>query len=135
MIFPQLIFIVIALTLIVYFIWSIKKFKSKKNLKQLLLKAIILILIAGFSWIWFVPMNAGQRGEAPICKFRFQVFIYEVHDYGGYGDFQDIYIKTIPAKYGERDFYEKIGGWKEYFGIKSIEYQTREEYLGKDINF
>ena len=31
-----------------------------------------------------------------------------------------------------KDFYKKIGGWEEYFGFKKAEYQTYEEYFGKE---
>ncbi|WP_271784856.1 hypothetical protein [Aquimarina algiphila] len=101
-------------------------------MRRLTLKIIISALVIGFSWIWFVPIHVGQIGESPVCKFRFQVFEYEVHDYSGYGNIQDLLIRTVPVKYGAFDFYKKIGGWKEYFGLKKAEYQTYEEYFGKE---
>ncbi|WP_282079391.1 hypothetical protein [Aquimarina algiphila] len=130
--FPELIFGIIALILVRYTIWNIKVYMRKKNLKRLIRNIILSIMIVGFSWIWFVPIHVGQIGESPVCKFRFQVFEYEVHDYSGYGNIQDLLIRTVPVKYGAFDFYKKIGGWKEYFGLKKAEYQTYEEYFGKE---
>ncbi len=132
MMFPELIFGIIALILVRYTIWNIKVYMRKKNLKRLIRNIILSIMIVGFSWIWFVPIHVGQIGESPVCKFRFQVFEYEVHDYSGYGNIQDLLIRTVPVKYGAFDFYKKIGGWKEYFGLKKAEYQTYEEYFGKE---
>lgn len=129
---PELIFVFITVILIGYLIWGIKICKRTKNLKRLIVKGIVSILIIGFSWIWFVPMYVGQRGESPVCKFRFQVFEYDSHDYSGYGNFSDLFFKTIPNKYGTIDFYRKIGGVKEYFGLKSFEFQTEEQYFGKE---
>ncbi|TPN82878.1 hypothetical protein [Aquimarina algicola] len=130
--FPKIIFIIIVLIITGYIIWNIKIYKRKKNSKGLIRNMILSILIVGFSWIWFVPVYVGQWGESPVCKFRFQVFVYETHSYSGYGDIQDILIKTRPRKYGMRDFYKKIGGWKEYFGLQKSDYQTYEEYFGKE---
>ncbi|WP_160114310.1 hypothetical protein [Aquimarina sp. AU119] len=132
MMFPELIFGIIALILVRHTIWNIKVYMRKKNLKRLIRNIILSIMIVGFSWIWFVPIHVGQIGESPVCKFRFQVFEYEVHDYSGYGNIQDLLIRTVPVKYGAFDFYKKIGGWKEYFGLKKEEYQTYEEYFGKE---
>lgn len=132
--FPELIFGFITIGLIGFLIWSLRVYKRKKNLKKLMLKILISILIIGFSWIWFVPIYIGQNGESPVCKFRFQVFVYETHDYSGHGDFRDLLIRPIPVKYGSRDFHRKIGGWKEYFGLKKAEYQTYEEYFEKKKN-
>ncbi|WP_282089569.1 hypothetical protein [Aquimarina algiphila] len=132
MMFPELIFGIIALILVRHTIWNIKVYMRKKNLKRLIRNIILSIMIVGFSWIWFVPIHVGQIGESPVCKFRFQVFEYEVHDYSGYGNIQDLLIRTVPVKYGAFDFYKKIGGWKEYFGLKKAEYQTYEEYFGKE---
>lgn len=94
-------------------------------------KIIISVIILGFSWIWFVPIHIGQRGELPVCKFRFQVFEYDTHDYSGHGNIDDLFFKSIPEKYGMIDLYTKIGGWEEYFGLKSFEYETDEQYFGK----
>ncbi len=129
---PELIFVFITLALIVYLIWSIKSYKRTKDIKRLVSKIMLSILIIGFSWIWFVPIYIGQRGESPVCKFRFQVFEYDSHDYSGYGNFSDLFVKTLPIKYGTIVFYRKIGGMKEYFGLKSFEYQTEEQYFGKE---
>lgn len=129
---PELIFVFITLILFIFLIWSIKRFKQTKDIKRLTSKIILSVLIIGFSWIWFVPIYIGQRGESPVCKFRFQVFEYDSHDYSGYGNFLDLFVKSIPKKYGTIVFYRKIGGTKEYFGLKSFEYQTKEQYFGKE---
>lgn len=119
---PDLIFILITLVLIGYLMWSLRKRKVKVALKVKISKIIISALIIGFSWIWFIPIYIGQSGESPVCKFRFQVFEYETHDYSGHGDLKDIFIRPIPRKYGTMDFHRKIGGWKEYFGFIKAEY-------------
>lgn len=112
--------------------WSLKAHKRKRNLKKLIQKILILALIISFSWIWFVPFYVGQRGELAVCKFRFQVLEFDHHDYNGYGDLTDLFIELQPKEYGQTVFYEKIGGWKEYFGFKKAHYQTYEAYFGKE---
>ena len=130
--FPELIFIFIFFIVVGYLIWNIKNHRQKNNFKKLIRNTTISMLIIGFSWIWFVPIYIGQRGESPVCKFRFQVFEYNSHDYSGYGNFSDLFIKTFPNKYGSIEFHSKIGGVKEYFGLKSFEYETEEQYFGKE---
>lgn len=78
---PELIFIITSIIIIVgYLVWAMIKYRRYKNFNRLMQKVIISILIISFSWIWFVPMYIGQRGESPACKFRFQVFEYDEHD-------------------------------------------------------
>lgn len=31
-----------------------------------------------------------------------------------------------------KDFHKKIGGWKEYFGLKTFEYPSYEAYFKKE---
>ncbi len=130
--FPESIFGIIVMILVGYTIRNFKIYQSKKNSKRLMGKIFLSIMLIGLSWIWFVPMHVGQIGESPVCKFRFQVYQYDVHDYSGYGDIQDVLIRTKPAKYGTIHLQSKIGGWKEYFGLNRAEYQTDEEYFGKE---
>ncbi len=118
MMFPELIFGIIALILVRHTIWNIKVYMRKKNLKRLIRNIILSIMIVGFSWIWFVPIHVGQIGESPVCKFRFQVFEYEVHDYSGYGNIQDLLIRTVPVKYRAFDFYKKNRWLERIFWIK-----------------
>jgi len=124
--FPELIFGIIVLVLIGYLIWS-----SKKNNKRFLLKIIMSVLIVAFSWIWFIPTYVGQRGENAVCKFRFQVIEYDADDYG-YGTWKGYFFDLKPSKYGTLVLRERVGGWKEYFGFKKAQYQTYEEYFGKE---
>ena len=88
-------------------------------------KLVLYLLLLGFLFIWFVPMNIGWRGESSVCKFRFQVFECDWHDYGGNGDFYDWLISAKPEKYGTLVLYDKIGGWQEYFGLKAIDMDKR----------
>ncbi|WP_271785422.1 hypothetical protein, partial [Aquimarina algiphila] len=118
--------------LITYLVWSfVFFFKSKRKRNHLLQKLLLVLCITIFNYIWFIPIEIGWRGELPVCKFRFQVFEYDTHDYSGHGDFKDLFFRSTPKKYGMIDIHEKIGGWKEYFGLKSFEYDTNEEYFGK----
>lgn len=128
---PQIFFLIIAILLVVFIIISIVRFKYNRNYRSLIFKLIILILLLGFSWIWFIPMYVGQRSELAVCKFRFQVFEYDTHDYG-YGNWNDHFFRMIPHKYGSIVFHSKIGGWKEYFGLKKFEYKTYKEYFGEE---
>ncbi len=72
--------------------------------------------------MWFVPIDIGWKNELlPVCKFRFQIFEYDTHDYSGHGDFNDLFLSIKPKKYGMMDIHRKVGGWKEYFGLNSLE--------------
>ena len=82
------------------------------------------IVLFGFLWIWFVPIEVGRIGESPVCKFRLQVFLCDWHCYGR-SDFNDIFFSMHPDKYGDMALYDPIGGWKEYFGLNSIEMDKR----------
>ena len=66
MIFPELIFGFITISLIGFLIWGIRVHKKERNVKKLVLKIFISALIIGFSWIWFVPVYLGQSGESPL---------------------------------------------------------------------
>jgi len=82
-------------------------------------KLILFLLLFGFSWMWFVPMEIEWRGESPVCKFRAQVFECDWHDYGK-TDLYDWVFNPMPKKYGSMAIYSKIGGWQEYFGLKEV---------------
>ena len=93
------------------------------NFKKRLIKTtLILLAINIFSLIWFIPFDVKQEGEVSVCKFRFQVYEYNVHDYGTSHILDTIfcYDRSKCKKYGSLVFYDKIGGWKEYFGLKSF---------------
>lgn len=130
--FPELIFGIITLILIGYTIGNIAGYKREKKLRPLIRSIIMSAMLMGFSWIWFVPTYVGQKGENAVCKFRFQVFEFERHDYGTIADW---FVVLRPKKYGTVQFYKKIGGWKEYFGIKKVEHQTYREYFGKESDY
>lgn len=66
-------------------------------------------------------MESSWKGESPVCKFRFQVFLCDWHDYGGDGDMNDWFFRLEPKKYGRLDVYQRVGGWQEYFGFKDID--------------
>lgn len=124
---PEIIFAIIVLITIVAFF--ILKKKKKLRFTQIIIGLLLLV----FSYIWFIPIHIGYIGEAAICKFRFQVFWCDGHDYGGYGDMSDIFIKPMPQKYGRSFFYKRLGGWQEYFGLKNIDekkYQFRYQNEG-----
>ncbi len=76
-----------------------------------------------------MPIYVGQSGESPVCKFRFQVFRYDVD---GYGNWKDYFFSLKPSKYGTMALYEKMGDWKEYFSINEAGYETNEEYVHKE---
>ncbi len=84
-----------------------------------MMKKLLFLFILGFSWVWFVHMEIGWRGESPVCKFRAQIFECDFHDYGR-TDLYDRFLNPIPRKYGCMALYEKIGGWQEYFGFKEV---------------
>ncbi|OEK09808.1 hypothetical protein A8C32_09865 [Flavivirga aquatica] len=127
--YPELIFVFICLVLIGYLVSLVFKFRKQKNVKPLIKGIIISVLIIAFSFIWFVPIYVGQKGEAPVCKFRFKAYSFESDDYGGYGTFNDLFFKIMPNEYGTMYFITEEGGWKEYFGLKTFEYQRGEAYF------
>lgn len=118
---PETIFGIIVLITLSFLIWSYRKSKTNRSYTLFYIKLGVGILILGLSWGWFVPMHVGQRGEVPVCKFRFQVFEYTIHDYGGYGNFNDLFFKSKPNKYGSMSFYKRIGGLNEYVGLKDFQ--------------
>ena len=78
-----------------------------------------------FSYIWFVPIDIGWKNDLlPVCKFRFQIFQYDEHDYSVYGDFNDLFLSLEPKKYGMMDIFKKVGGWQEYFELTNIDNLT-----------
>lgn len=113
---PEILFGIITLLLVGY--WVRNLFFKKTHFIKQGYKIILSVLTIGLSWIWFVPVHVGYIGEVAVCKFRFQVLEFDRHDYGGYGELTDLFIDLRPNKYGTAIFYKKIGGWKEYFGLK-----------------
>lgn len=99
--------------------------RKRKERRRKLILASSLILFLSLCWAWFVPVEVGRKGESSICKFRFQVFLSDTHDYNGDGDWSDwlfLYdYDNSSSKYGSIDFQKKIGGTSEYFGLKEIE--------------
>ena len=116
---PEIIFIFIAILIIAYLVFSV--FFHKKTIKLILAKILISLFILVFSWFWFMPVEIAKKGESAVCKFRLQVFLCDWHDYGGYGGIDDYLFRLEPEKYGRLDFYDRIGGWQEYFGFKDID--------------
>jgi len=93
------------------------------------MKKLVFLCVLGFSWVWFMPLEVGWRGESPVCKFRAQVFECDWHDYGK-TSLYDRFLNPMPNKYGSMALYEKIGGWQEYFGLKEVKlykYQDLKE--------
>ena len=125
MMYPELIFVFIFFLITAYFIYTIIKYRKQRKIRTLLIKTISSILIIGFSFIWFMPIHIGQIGESQLCKFRFKIYSYYFHDYGGYGTFKDLFFKIMPNKYGDMDFITEQGGIKEYFGMKPLKKKTK----------
>lgn len=97
--------------------------------KKIIIKAILIILIINIlSIIWFIPFHIGYKGEVAICKFRLQVYEYDCHDYGTSNIFDNIicYNREKCGKYGCIVFYNKVGKWKEYFGLQELNFEIRE---------
>ncbi len=126
MLYPEIIFEFIIVIIVIYISKSVTILKKDKQIRKFILKMTLLLLITGFSWIWFVPRHVGENGESSVCTFRFQVFLYDTHDYSGYGNMSDLFFNPIPNKYGRMVFYKKIGGYQEYFKLKSLEYKMEK---------
>lgn len=89
-------------------------------------KRILAVLITiVFCIIWFVPIPIGWHGEVPYCRFRFQVFEYQQHDYNQ-TSWKDIFFRTQPHKYFSFEFTEKVGGAKTYFGLESLPFELTD---------
>lgn len=115
--------IVTGLLFLVVYLIIVNRNKKKRRTKLIL--AFCSVLFLSFCWAWFTPVDVGRQGESSVVKFRFQVYLYDTHDYGGDGDWSDwlfLYrYDTSSAKYGSIDFHQRIGGASEYFGLKEIE--------------
>ncbi len=127
--YPELIFVFIFFLIIVNIIIISIKYRKHKNIKTLVKKICLSISIIGFSFIWFVPIHIGYKGEAPICKFRFKIYTYESDDYGGYGNINDLFFKITPDEYGTMYFIEKKGDWQEYFNFTSLKDEINSHLL------
>ena len=119
---PESIFAVISvlvLSCVVYRLTRILRAKEKNKLIGL--EILISLLVVGFAWIWFVPIELGFKDQSSVCKFRLQVFLCDWHDYGGYGNIEDLIIRLEPDKYGRLVLYERVGGWQAYLGLEDID--------------
>ena len=101
----------------------LKRYK-KRSLKFAIKISSLFIVILCLLRVWFVPVEVGKIGESPVCKFRLQVFLCDWHNYGR-SDFNDIFFSMHPDKYGDMALYDAVGGWEEYFNLKSIEMDKR----------
>lgn len=110
----------LLLLLIVLFV----VFRRRKKCRTAIILTFFSLSFLSVCWGWFIPIRIGQKGESSLCKFRFQVYIYDTHDYGGDGELSDwlflYYYDKSNAKYGSIDFGNRIGGANEYFGLKEI---------------
>ncbi|MCL5247790.1 hypothetical protein M4I21_18430 [Cellulophaga sp. 20_2_10] len=105
-----------------YLVWILVLFISKNKRSHFLKKVLFIFALIGFSYIWFVPIEIGWKNDLlPVCKFRFQIFEYDTHDYSGYGNFNDLLFSLEPKKYGMIDIHKKIGSWQEYFEFNTVE--------------
>ena len=100
----------------------------KKSRRTLLNVTFIILTVNILSTIWFIPFHIGYRGEVAICKFRFQVYEYDCHDYGSSHILDNIvcYNREMCGKYGCTVFYNRVGKWKEYFGMQKLNFEIRE---------
>lgn len=81
---------------------------------------VIGIPVLSLATIWFWPFTGANCGEAPVVKFRFQVWEYQGNDYGSTHLF-DVLFQPDPSKiekYGHIAFFHRMGGASEYFGLK-----------------
>jgi hypothetical protein len=117
---PILLFFVLLLFLIVYCIKTIIQGIQTKNWLRLCLKIFLTAILIGFSYIWFVPIQAGWDRESPITKFRFQVFITDTDHYSLPSSIQNVLFEYRPSRYGWMHLGDKVGGWEEYFNLKPL---------------
>ncbi len=105
---------------------------GRKSLSVKFFTTIVIINV--FCYLWFLPSYAGQRGESTVTKFRFQVYETDSHDYGESYLLESLFCFHWAqcGKYGTMAFYERVGGWQEYLGLKDFEHQSYEEYFGKE---
>lgn len=100
-------------------------FRKRKRIRVRVILAFCSLIVVSFCWGWFIPVRIGQKGESSICKFRFQVYIYDTHAYNGDGEVSDwlflYYYDNSYSKYGSMAFYKRLGGAEAYFGLKEIE--------------
>jgi hypothetical protein len=83
-----------------------------------------LVLLGAFFlvsfFLWFVPFTGLNCGEAPVVKFRFEVWTYQGNDYGSTNPLQVFFEPDLSKfeKYGHIAFFRKIGGPAAYFGLE-----------------
>lgn len=99
-------------------------YRKNKKKKHKITFVFCLLLVFCFCWGWFVPIELGEKGEAYYCKFRFQIYSYDTHDYNGDGELIDwLFLYNYDnshSKYGSIHFQSREGGVQEYFGFKEI---------------
>lgn len=100
-------------------------------MKSWIKKISLVLLMLSFCIIWFVPFHIGWYREMPYCKFRFQVFSYQTHDYGS-TDWQDRLLRMRPNKYDAYYFHKKVGGIKTYFGLEPLPIKLTKDCCGWD---
>lgn len=112
------ILVVLVLDVIVFIILTIAFIiKSGAYKTMVLFSSFVFFLVC-----WFIPIDWGRCGELPVTKFRFQVWEYDVHSYGREKLHKMLLEPDVSklSKYGNYDFYDKLGGAGEYFGFKKI---------------